>query len=250
MSTNENKLQGYRWDKTQSPVLLVPCGSVHDAVLSVEQHLRDALLIKPAIWLSETLPGGNEIANEKRFIVIVAAPETHPIRPASRGKVVGRGLNQLCRILAGAPSTKAIVISETDVNSSPLNAIHMDASGQWKSELTDELTKTRAVVNPANLPDRVASLISQLKLSLLEREEPVRLCVLSALAGESIFLLGPPGVAKSLIARRIKELFPPDAKAFEYLMNRFSTPDEIFGPVSIVGLKADRLERKTESYLP
>jgi MoxR-like ATPase len=128
--------------------------------------------------------------------------------------------------------------------------LKLDTDGAWQQQFANELTKAKAVADPDALPERLASLIEKLTFNLLEREEAVRLCILGALARESVFLIGPPGVAKSLIARRIKELFAPEAKAFEYLMNRFSTPDEIFGPVSIAALKADRLERKTKSYLP
>ena len=97
---------------------------------------------------------------------------------------------------------------------------------------------------------RIQKLLQELNTGIYEKEEVMALSLLSAVAGESIFLLGAPGVAKSLIARRLKYAFE-GGKAFEYLMSRFSTPDEIFGPVAISKLKnEDKYERVVENYLP
>ncbi|NBV67875.1 MAG: ATPase [Flavobacteriia bacterium] len=97
---------------------------------------------------------------------------------------------------------------------------------------------------------KITELLKRLNDGVIEKEEVISLSVLSSVAGESIFLLGAPGVAKSLVARRLKYAYK-DGSSFEYLMNRFSTPDEIFGPVSISQLKDhDKYERIVKNYLP
>uniref|UniRef100_UPI004024F006 AAA family ATPase n=1 Tax=Prevotella sp. TaxID=59823 RepID=UPI004024F006 len=98
--------------------------------------------------------------------------------------------------------------------------------------------------------ERFKQLLGEMNRGIYEKETEISLSLLAALAGESIILLGPPGVAKSMVAKQLKTAFR-DAQNFEYLMSRFSTPDEIFGPVSIQKLKtSDTYERAVEGYLP
>lgn len=101
-----------------------------------------------------------------------------------------------------------------------------------------------------SLRQRVEQLADTLGGGLVERQAAVRMLLLAALARQNSLMLGPPGTAKSLLARRLTHAFV-DARTFEYLLTRFTTPDELFGPVSIRALKEeDAYRRKVDGYLP
>jgi MoxR-like ATPase len=101
----------------------------------------------------------------------------------------------------------------------------------------------------SSIPARLRAQIQALEAGLLEREIAVRLVLLAALAGEHVLLIGPPGTAKSELARRLHGVLA-SGRYFERLLTRFSTPEELFGPLSLKALEDDRFERLTDAYLP
>ena len=104
--------------------------------------------------------------------------------------------------------------------------------------------------NFAAMKQRIDQLLGEMSAGLYDKDTECALVLLTAIAGESILLLGPPGIGKSLIARRTKAIFK-NARSFEYLMSRFSTPDEIFGPVSIRKMKEeDKYEQIGDAIPP
>lgn len=135
------------------------------------------------------------------------------------------------------------------------NSSEQDASVKnvQKSE-NSVLKKEPSKEDRLPLRNRIEKLLSFIGKDLIEKDEAVRLALLSSIAGESIFFLGPPGTAKSLVSRRLKLAFKGENEKsvsyFEYLMNQFSTPDEIFGPVSLKALEENQYERITQGFLP
>jgi MoxR-like ATPase len=83
---------------------------------------------------------------------------------------------------------------------------------------------------------------------LVERETLVEAIVLAAVAGEHLLVIGPPGTAKSEAARRVARAL--GGRTFEYLLGRFTEPNEIFGPIDLRKLREGTVEVETTGMLP
>ena len=95
---------------------------------------------------------------------------------------------------------------------------------------------------------KLLALRQELNSILLEREIAIEAALLALLTGEHLLLLGPPGTAKSLMVRSICERIG-SATYFERLLTRFSTPEELFGPLSLSALEQDQYRRVTSGTL-
>jgi MoxR-like ATPase len=82
-----------------------------------------------------------------------------------------------------------------------------------------------------------------------ERKTVVEGMLCAALAGEHVLLLGPPGTAKSALTTAFCGQFK-DAAYFEWLLSKFTAPEELFGPISLEGIKRDVYRRVTTHKLP
>jgi MoxR-like ATPase len=100
----------------------------------------------------------------------------------------------------------------------------------------------------APLSDRLRVLAGALERQFLGKDEIIRLLMIAVVAGEHCVLLGPPGTAKSALIRSLAELM--QARYFEYLLTRFTEPNEIFGPVDIGAFRDGVYKRNTAGMLP
>jgi MoxR-like ATPase len=110
-------------------------------------------------------------------------------------------------------------------------------------------------VGPDSHPDRtdppraaIRAALARLADGLVGRDEQARCLLLAALCGEHVLLIGPPGTAKSALARRLRALV--GGRYFERLLTRFTVPEELFGPLSLAALDEGRYLREVDGYLP
>lgn len=101
----------------------------------------------------------------------------------------------------------------------------------------------------ANARTLLRDIERELGSTFAERDKEIRCIITALVAGEHALLLGPAGTGKSALAQTLCSAID-GGSFFEWLLTRFSVPEELFGPVSIDGMKNDRFRRVTANKLP
>jgi len=96
--------------------------------------------------------------------------------------------------------------------------------------------------------EHFAAMRRDLCAALIERDEEIDLCLTALIAQEHVLLVGPPGTAKSMLSDALVRWL--DGSRFQILLTKFTTPEEVFGPISLAGLKTDHYRRITAGKLP
>lgn len=100
--------------------------------------------------------------------------------------------------------------------------------------------------------DKFRALETDLNSVLIEREDEVHGAMLSLAGGLHMFLVGEPGIAKSMLFNQLaKRIELPEGGYFKWLMTQHTTPEEVFGPPSFREMREnDRYVRVTDNKLP
>src|SRR3954453_5706588 len=106
------------------------------------------------------------------------------------------------------------------------------------------------IARPESCPvqEKFLTTRKELAAALIERDDEVDLVLTALVAQEHVLLVGPPGCAKSLLLDSLMRWM--SGRRFSILLNRFTTPEEVLGPISVSGLKSDVYRRVTAGKLP
>lgn len=93
-----------------------------------------------------------------------------------------------------------------------------------------------------------SDVLGPLKERFVGKDEIIDLLGICLVGGENLFILGPPGTAKSAIVHELARRI--EGRVFDYLLTRFTEPSEVFGPFDIRRLREGDLVTNTEGMLP
>lgn len=105
---------------------------------------------------------------------------------------------------------------------------------------TDVLTAYQGIFGPDGFLDK----------HCIERREEIELLGLATISGVDVLYLGDPGTAKTWMIELLVNECLTGMDLFNHLLAKDMSADEVLGPRDIMAMKAGKIERLTDGYMP
>ncbi|KAL7462749.1 hypothetical protein ACHAXS_003126 [Conticribra weissflogii] len=130
-----------------------------------------------------------------------------------------------------------------DIRTTAKESILSDAGAV--EDLRNEIAHESSLWSQSHI---LSDAISFIESGLVERDVEARLVVLAMVSQEHVLFVGPPGTSKSVLSAKLARLC--GGPFFQRLFTRFTTPEELFGPLSLRALENDEYVRCIDGFLP
>ncbi|MCQ6275922.1 AAA family ATPase [Bacillus sp. V3B] len=97
--------------------------------------------------------------------------------------------------------------------------------------------------------NKIQEIKKALNQKYFERESEIEAILTAILSRQHVLLIGPAGTGKSALSAEFSKIIK-DCNYFQWLLTRFSTPEELFGVLSLSELEKGMYKRNTTSKLP
>jgi MoxR-like ATPase len=109
--------------------------------------------------------------------------------------------------------------------------------------------KTLSLATPVEAArNSLSAWIAEAESCFPERSKIIAGMVVCAIAKTNLIMYGPPGTAKSMLARAFSDAL--EGNIFDVLMSKYTVPNELFGPVDVQALKQGHMKRVVRGFLP
>ena len=96
---------------------------------------------------------------------------------------------------------------------------------------------------------RLQSIQSTLNQHFFDRETEIEALLIALLARQHVLFIGPAGTGKSALSSMLGKMIG-GSQFFQHLLTPFSTPEEVFGVLSLKDLEQGVYKRNIENMLP
>lgn len=138
--------------------------------------------------------------------------------------------------------------SENDSESDEIESIPEDEPVQEEMKPKNNPVAKKKITRKSGVK-KINAIQDALNKKFYEREEEIEGMLVALLSGQHVLLIGEPGTGKSLLSMELANIID-GSDYFQWLLTKYTTPEELFGALSLKELEKGVHVRNVKDKLP